>query len=426
MKIAVIGLGYVGLPLALELGKVFETIGFDISSEKVNFYNRKIDPSGELSLENFTSSKLLTFTSQASLIANADFIIVAVPTPVNKANQPDLSPLILSSETVGRYIKSGAIVVYESTVYPGATEEICIPIIEKFSKLKWKKDFFVGYSPERINPGDKEKTLVDITKIVSGDSIESLEVISFVYSSIIKAGIYKAASIKVAEAAKVIENTQRDLNIALMNELAIIFNKIGIDTLEVLEAAGTKWNFMPFRPGLVGGHCIGVDPYYLTYKAQLEGYHPQVILSGRSINDSMADFIALEIIKRLIYKNCNIRKSKIIILGLTFKENCADLRNSKVAQLFNSLNDFGCEIFVHDPLASPQDSFSEYRINLLAWDDLPKNSDALILAVPHKDYLNKSIDDITCHLRRDGIFVDIKSVFNKKIIQNKGFEVWRL
>lgn len=426
MKIAVIGLGYVGLPLALELGKVFETIGFDISSEKVNFYNRKIDPSGELSLENFTSSKLLTFTSQASLIANADFIIVAVPTPVNKANQPDLSPLILSSETVGRYIKSGAIVVYESTVYPGATEEICIPIIEKFSKLKWKKDFFVGYSPERINPGDKEKTLVDITKIVSGDSIESLEVISFVYSSIIKAGIYKAASIKVAEAAKVIENTQRDLNIALMNELAIIFNKIGIDTLEVLEAAGTKWNFMPFRPGLVGGHCIGVDPYYLTYKAQLEGYHPQVILSGRSINDSMVDFIALEIIKRLIYKNCNIRKSKIIILGLTFKENCADLRNSKVAQLFNSLNDFGCEIFVHDPLASPQDSFSEYRINLLAWDDLPKNSDALILAVPHKDYLNKSIDDITCHLRRDGIFVDIKSVFNKKIIQNKGFEVWRL
>jgi UDP-N-acetyl-D-galactosamine dehydrogenase len=426
MKIAVIGLGYVGLPLALELGKIFETIGFDISNDKVNFYNKKIDPSGELTIEDFTSSKLLRFTTQASLIASADFIIVAVPTPVNKANQPDFSPLVLSSETVGRYIKPGAIVVYESTVYPGATEEICVPIIEKFSKLKWKKDFFIGYSPERINPGDKDRTIVDITKIVSGDSKESLEVISFVYGSIIKAGIYKAASIKVAEAAKVIENTQRDLNIALMNELAIIFNKIGIDTSEVLEAAGTKWNFMPFRPGLVGGHCIGVDPYYLTYKAELEGYHPQVILSGRFINDSMADFIALEVIKRLIHKGCNIKESKIVILGLTFKENCADIRNSKVAKLFNSLNEFGCEIFVHDPLASTQDSFSEYGINLLTWDDLPENSDALIVAVPHKEYLNKSIDDITCHLGIDGLFVDIKSAFNKEIIKNKGFQIWRL
>jgi UDP-N-acetyl-D-galactosamine dehydrogenase len=426
MKIAVIGLGYVGLPLALELGKKFETIGFDISDEKINFYNKKIDPSGELSVDNFNSSKLLTFTTDASLITSADFIIVAVPTPVNKANQPDFSPLILSSETVGSFIKPGAIVVYESTVYPGATEEICVPIIEKFSKLKWKKDFFVGYSPERINPGDKDRTLVDIVKIISGDSNESLEIISFVYGSIIKAGIYKAASIKVAEAAKVIENTQRDLNIALMNELAIIFNKIGIDTLEVLEAAGTKWNFMPFRPGLVGGHCIGVDPYYLTYKAELEGYHPQVILSGRLINDSMADFISLEIIKRLLYKGNNIKQSKIVILGLTFKENCADLRNSKVAQLFKKLNEFGCEIFVHDPLASPKDSLNEYGINLVAWDHLPENSDALIVAVPHKEYLSKSIDEITRHIRSDGLFVDLKSAFDKKTIINKGFQIWRL
>ena len=331
--VAVVGLGYVGLPLAVEFGKKFETIGFDLSTSKIDSYRRYCDPTGEVSSEDLRAATGLQVGSDPAALAKADFIIIAVPTPVDSGHQPDFSPLISSSISVGKYLKPGAIVVYESTVYPGATEEVCIPILERESGLKWKTDFHVGYSPERVNPGDKERTITKIVKVVSGDDDQTLDKVAQLYSSVISAGVHKASSIKVAEAAKVIENTQRDLNIALMNELAIIFDRIGIDTLEVLKAAGTKWNFLPFRPGLVGGHCIGVDPYYLTHKAEMEGYHPQVILAGRRINDGMAAFIANQTSKQLIRAGCCIQTAKVIVLGLTFKENCPDLRNSKVADV---------------------------------------------------------------------------------------------
>ncbi|MBU1979852.1 MAG: nucleotide sugar dehydrogenase, partial [Gammaproteobacteria bacterium] len=317
--VAVVGLGYVGLPLAVEFGKKIETIGFDLSSEKVESYKRFCDPTGEMSGDDLRAATHLTVTTDPTLIAKADYIIVAVPTPVDKAHQPDFSPLVGSSTSVGRHMKKGAIVIYESTVYPGATEEICVPILEKESGLKWKKDFHIGYSPERINPGDKEHTVTKILKVVSGDDAESLEKVAQLYETVIIAGVHRASSIKVAEAAKVIENTQRDLNIALMNELAIIFDKLGIDTLEVLQAAGTKWNFLPFRPGLVGGHCIGVDPYYLTHKADMLGYIPQVILAGRRINDGMGKFIAEQTVKQMIQSGSHVKGAKVIVLGLTFK-----------------------------------------------------------------------------------------------------------
>jgi UDP-N-acetyl-D-galactosamine dehydrogenase len=426
MKIAVIGLGYVGLPLAVEFGKKYPTVGVDLSADKVAAYRDGIDPTGEVSSEDLRDATQLSCHTDPQVLHDADFVIVAVPTPVDEAHRPDLTPLITSSVSVGQHIKRGAIVVYESTVYPGATEEVCIPLIEKHSGLIWKKDFFVGYSPERINPGDKERTVTKIVKVVSGDTPETLQTIAKVYGSIITAGVYQASSIKVAEAAKVIENTQRDLNIALMNELAIIFSRIGIDTLDVLKAAGTKWNFLPFRPGLVGGHCIGVDPYYLTYKSDMLGYHPQVILAGRRINDGMAAYVAQQTVKKIIQAGGAVKGSKVIVLGLTFKENCADLRNSKVADLVKELEEFGCEVSVHDPLAKPQEAMHEYGITLTEWRTLPDNADALVAAVSHTEYTDQPIVQLLANLKPGGVFIDIKSAYSPAAIESAGFALWRL
>lgn len=426
MKIAVVGLGYVGLPLAVEFGKKYPTVGLDLSEEKVAAYRKYFDPTGEVSSEDLRAATQLTCHTDASVLKDADFIVVAVPTPVDEAHIPDLSPLVGSSTAVGKHIKKGAIVVYESTVYPGATEEVCIPLIEKHSGLKWKKDFFVGYSPERINPGDKERTVTKIVKVVSGDTPETLKTVTEVYGSVITAGVYAASSIKVAEAAKVIENTQRDLNIALMNELAIIFDKIGIDTLEVLKAAGTKWNFLPFRPGLVGGHCIGVDPYYLTHKADMLGYHSQVILAGRRINDGMAAYVAQQTVKQIIKVGGAVKGSKVIVLGLTFKENCPDLRNSKVADLVKELQEFGCDVSVHDPLAASKEAVHEYGITLTEWDALPKQADAIVAAVSHTEYTSQPIGQILVNLKAGGAFIDIKSAYPQDVIEAAGYKLWRL
>jgi UDP-N-acetyl-D-galactosamine dehydrogenase len=426
MKIAVVGLGYVGLPLAMEFGKKFPTVGLDLSVEKVAAYRNFIDPTGEVSTEDLRAATQLSCHTDASVLSDADFIIVAVPTPVDEAHQPDFTPLIKSSESVGKYIKRGAIVVYESTVYPGATEEVCIPLIEKHSGLKWKQDFFVGYSPERINPGDKERTVTKIVKVVSGDTPETLKTVSEVYASVITAGVYEASSIKVAEASKVIENTQRDLNIALMNELSIIFNKIGIDTLEVLKASGTKWNFLPFRPGLVGGHCIGVDPYYLTHKADMLGYHPQVILAGRRINDGMAAYVAQQAVKKIIQAGGAVKGSKVIVLGLTFKENCPDLRNSKVADLVRELKEFGCDVIVHDPLAESKEAEHEYGISLTSWDQLPNDADAIVAAVSHSEYIEQPLARLLAKLKPAGVFVDIKSAYSQEALKAAGVTLWRL
>ncbi|MBU3564437.1 nucleotide sugar dehydrogenase [Polynucleobacter sp. MWH-HuK1] len=426
MKIAVVGLGYVGLPLAVEFGKKFHTVGLDLSEEKVAAYRNFMDPTGEVNSEDLRAATQLTCHTDPQVLRDADFIVVAVPTPVDEAHIPDLSPLVASSTAVGKYIKKGAIVVYESTVYPGATEEICIPLIEKHSGLKWKKDFFVGYSPERINPGDKERTVTKIVKVVSGDTPETLKTVSAVYDSIITAGVYPASSIKVAEAAKVIENTQRDLNIALMNELAIIFDKLGIDTLEVLKAAGTKWNFLPFRPGLVGGHCIGVDPYYLTHKAEMLGYHPQVILAGRRINDGMTAYVAQQTVKQIIQTGGAVKGSKVIVLGLTFKENCPDLRNSKVADLVKELKEFSCDVSVHDPLADPREALHEYGITMTPWDTLPAKVDAIVAAVSHAEYTSQPVSRLLSKLKPGGAFIDIKSAYQQETIEAAGYKLWRL
>lgn len=426
MKIAVVGLGYVGLPLAVEFGKKFDVIGFDLSVSKIESYRRFIDPTNEVSTEDLKAAAHLKVTTDPAGLSEADYIIVAVPTPVDSANQPDFSPLVSSSTTVGRYMKHGAIIIYESTVYPGATEDICIPVLEKESGLKWKKDFHIGYSPERVNPGDKERTITKITKVVSGDDSATLEKVAQLYETVIRAGVHRATSIKVAEAAKVIENTQRDLNIALMNELSIIFGKMGIDTLEVLQAAGTKWNFLPFRPGLVGGHCIGVDPYYLTHKAEMLGYHPQVILAGRRINDGMSSYIAKQTIKQMIHADSVIKGAKVIVLGLTFKEDCPDLRNSKVANLIGELKDFGCEVMVHDPLAEPEEARHEYGISLTQWNELPMNVDAVVVAVKHKEYMQQPLSEITAMIKKGGVFVDIKSAFDPAAIKSAGFRMWRM
>jgi UDP-N-acetyl-D-galactosamine dehydrogenase len=426
ITIAIIGLGYVGLPLAVEFGKKMPTLGLDLSADKVAAYRRHIDPTREVSTQELLSATQLQCHTDPAVLKEADFVIIAVPTPVGVAHQPDLTSLIKSSEAVGKHMKRGVIVVFESTVYPGATEEVCIPILEKHSGLKWKQDFWVGYSPERINPGDKERTVTKIIKVVSGDTPATLDKVAEVYGSIITAGVYKASSIKVAEAAKVIENTQRDLNIALMNELAIIFERVGIDTLEVLKAAGTKWNFLPFRPGLVGGHCIGVDPYYLTHKAEMLGYHPQVILAGRRINDGMAAYIAQQTIKQMIRNGTNIKGAKVIVLGLTFKENCSDLRNSKVADLVEELQDFGCEVHVHDPLAGPEQAQHEYGITLSEWGQLPQNSDAIIAAVSHAEYTERPLAKLLAPLKPGGVFIDIKSAYLPEAITAAGACLWRL
>ncbi|HVF65619.1 MAG TPA: nucleotide sugar dehydrogenase [Casimicrobiaceae bacterium] len=423
--VAVVGLGYVGLPLAIEFGKAFSTLGFDLSERKVEAYRRGVDPTGEVGADEFKAATKLVFTVDASRLREADFVVVAVPTPVDDARQPDFGPLVAASESVGRNLKRGATVVFESTVYPGATEEVCVPVIERHSGYVWKRDFHVGYSPERINPGDKEHTLTRITKVVAGDTAETLARVAAFYGAVVSAGVYKASSIKVAEAAKVIENTQRDLNIALMNELALIFHKIGVDTLEVLEAAGTKWNFLPFRPGLVGGHCIGVDPYYLTHKADKVGYHPQVILAGRRINDGMGKYVADETVKALIKAGFPVRNSNITVLGLTFKEDCADLRNSRVIDVIRELKSYGANVFVHDPVADAGEARHEYGIELVAWDRLPV-ADAIVAAVAHRELASLPAAEIAAKLAPGGIYADVKCKADADALKARGITVWRL
>lgn len=425
-KLAIVGLGYVGHPLAVAFGKKMPTIGFDLSEEKVAAYKRGEDPTGEVEPEDQKAATQLEYTTDPAKLAEADFIIVAVPTPVDDAHRPDLTPLVKSSTTIGKHLRPGTTIVYESTVYPGATEDVCVPILEKESGLSWKKDFFVGYSPERINPGDKQHTITKITKVVSGDTPETLRKVADVYGSVITAGVHEAASIQVAEAAKVIENTQRDLNIALMNELSVIFHKLNIDTLDVLEAAGTKWNFLPFRPGLVGGHCIGVDPYYLTHKAEQIGHHAQVILAGRRINDGMAAYVASQTVKGLIQSGDSVKGSRVVVLGLTFKENCPDLRNSKVADLVRELEEFGCQVAVHDPLASSAEAEEEYGIKLTEWGDLPRGADAVVFAVPHAAYLTMAPPDLLASCSPNGFVVDIKSALPRAPITELGYRLWRL
>jgi UDP-N-acetyl-D-galactosamine dehydrogenase len=423
--VAVIGLGYVGLPLVVEFGKHMRTIGFDIAKHKVDACLRGTDPSRELSDEEMAQAKNVVYTSDPALLGEADIIVVAVPTPVDDAKIPDFSPLVGASTSAGRHMKKGAIVVYESTVYPGASEDVCIPVLERESGMTWKKDFFVGYSPERINPGDKEHTLTKILKIVSGDTPETLEKVAKLYETIVVPGVHRASSIKVAEAAKVIENTQRDLNIALMNELAIIFDKLGIDTSEVLDAAGTKWNFLKFKPGLVGGHCIGVDPYYLTHKADMLGYHPQVILAGRRINDGMGKFVAEQTVKHMIAAGSYIKGAKVNVLGLTFKENCGDLRNSKVIDIIRELQSYGVDVHVTDPLAEPEEAMHEYGVKLERFDDLPR-ADAIVAAVAHRDYMALSLEDFGRKLVKGGAFIDVKAAFDPKGFEAAGYKVWRL
>ncbi len=423
--VAVVGLGYVGLPVAVEFGKRRVTVGYDLSRRKIANLGNHIDTTGEVSAEALKEAKHLRVTEDPAALAQADYVIIAVPTPVNAARQPDFKPLESASKVVGQYLKPGAIVIYESTVYPGATEEVCVPILEKHSGMRWRQDFHVGYSPERINPGDKEHTFTRIRKVVSGDDAETLEKVAQLYASVVSAGVYRAPSIRVAEAAKVIENTQRDLNIALVNELAIIFDKLGIDTSEVLKAAGTKWNFLPFRPGLVGGHCIGVDPYYLTHKAELMGYHPEVILAGRRINDGMGPHIARKTVQQMINAGRNIKGAKVNVLGLTFKENCPDIRNSKVVDVIRELGEFGVEIFVHDPYADPADALHEYDVRLCAWDDLPP-ADALILAVAHRQFLETLPTAYLQKIVRRGCLIDVKSVFDPEPFRREGIQVWRL
>ena len=424
-KVAVIGLGYVGLPLAVEFGKKMPTIGVDMSEAKVAAYREFVDPTGEVSSEDLRAASQLTVTTDGAALKDADYIIVAVPTPVDDAHQPDFSPLVGASETCGKHMKRGAIVVFESTVYPGATEEVCIPVIEKFSGLKWKQDFNVGYSPERINPGDKERTVTKILKVVSGDTPDTLTKVSDLYKAVITAGVYEASSIKVAEAAKVIENTQRDLNIAFVNELAIIFNKLGIDTEEVLKAAGTKWNFLPFRPGLVGGHCIGVDPYYLTHKADMLGYHPQVILAGRRINDGMGKYVAEQTVKKLIQSGASVKGAKALVLGLTFKENCPDLRNSRVIDVIRELQSYGVEVIVHDPVAESAEAEHEYGVSLVDWDAVPK-VDAIVAAVSHAEFKARPVTDYVAKLKDGGVVADIKYQFDVDALAAHGVSVWRL
>src|SRR5512139_2300099 len=423
--VAVVGLGYVGLPLAVEFGKKMTTIGYDLSVEKVEHYRRFCDPTGEVSAEDLEAATQLTVTTDPAELAKADFIIVAVPTPVDEAHIPDFSPLVGSSTTVGQHMKRGATVVYESTVYPGATEEVCIPILEKQSGMKWLQDFHVGYSPERVNPGDKERTITKIVKVVSGDDAATLDQVAALYGSIITAGVHRASSIKVAEAAKVIENTQRDLNIALMNELSLIFHRIGIDTLEVLKAAGTKWNFLPFRPGLVGGHCIGVDPYYLTHKADILGYHPQVILAGRRINDGMGHYVAEQTVKQMIQAGGHVKDCDVIVLGLTFKEDCPDLRNSRVIDIIRELESYGCRVSVHDPLADAAEAMHEYGVTLRAWDELPR-AQAIVAAVAHDAFKRRSLDEFVSKLQPGGLYVDVKSQADAAQFRSRGVAVWRL
>ena len=423
--VAVVGLGYVGLPVAAAFGQQRPTLGYDISAGRLASLQAHQDATGEVSSDELKAASQLRYISDPRELGEADFIIVAVPTPVNAAHQPDFGPLEAASITVGRHMKPGAIVIYESTVYPGATEEICIPLLERHSGMRWVRDFHVGYSPERINPGDREHKFTQITKVVSGDDADTLAQIADLYASVVKAGVFRASSIKVAEAAKVIENTQRDLNIAFVNELAIIFHRLGIDTDEVLAAAGTKWNFLPFRPGLVGGHCIGVDPYYLTYRAELAGYRPQVILAGRRINDGMGAYIARNTVKQIIHAGRNVKGARVNILGLSFKENCADIRNSRVVDIVHELAEFGVQAFVHDPLADAGEIWHEYQIRVSPWQALPK-ADALILAVAHDPFLALPVADYLEKIVPQGCLIDVKSALDPAPFLAGGLRVWRL
>ena len=427
-KIALVGLGYVGMPIAVEFSKHVNVIGFDINKAKVEAYKQGIDPTREVGDEAIKNCSV-EWTSDETKLREAKFIIVAVPTPVNDDTTPDLTPVIGSSEIVGRNLTKGAIVVYESTVYPGVTEETCLPILERESGLKCGVDFKIGYSPERINPGDKVHRLTTIKKIVSGMDAESLDEIANIYSIVVAAGVHRASGIKVAEAAKVIENSQRDINIAFMNELSIIFNKMGIDTLEVLEAAGTKWNFLPFRPGLVGGHCIGIDPYYLTYRAEQFGYHSQIILSGRRINDDMGKYVAEQTVKQLIAAEKNIKNAKIGVLGITFKEDCPDARNSKVNDILKELKEYGISPIVCDPVADAPDAKKFYGVDLVPLEKF-RDLDCLIIAVAHKEFRALSNDDIAAMFAEKdaskNVIVDVKGVRNKDELKALGYRYWRL
>jgi UDP-N-acetyl-D-galactosamine dehydrogenase len=425
MKLAVVGLGYVGLPLAIEFGKAFSVVGIDISERKIAEFRESLDVTGQVSQAEFKAAKKLQFSSDFASVADVDCVIVAVPTPVDAARKPDLQPLVKASEAVGRHLTRGTTVVFESTVYPGATEDVCVPVLEQASGLVWRRDFFVGYSPERINPGDREHTLTRITKVVAGDTTETLDRLAKLYGAIIEAGVHRAPGIKVAEAAKVIENTQRDLNIALMNELAIIFGRMGIDTRAVLDAAGTKWNFLKFHPGLVGGHCIGVDPYYLTYKAEILGYHPQVVLAGRRINDGMGKYVAEQTIKRMIERGVQIKGARVNVLGLAFKPDVPDLRNSKVVDVVAELESFGISVCVHDPLCDPAESKHEYGLALQDWNALPA-AEAMIVAVPHQNYRDMGLNTLLEKIAPNGVFVEVGGGFDLDAIHAKGFATWRL
>jgi UDP-N-acetyl-D-galactosamine dehydrogenase len=427
-KIAVIGLGYVGMPIAVAFAKKVDVIGFDLNTNKIELYKSGIDPTNEVGNEEIKKTTV-NFTSDETKLREAKFHIVAVPTPINSDKTPDLSPVEGASKIVGRNLTKGSIVVYESTVYPGVTEDICVPILEKESGLKCGVDFKIGYSPERINPGDKINTLEKIIKIVSGMDEESLEEISKVYELVIDAGVHKAGSIKVAEAAKVVENSQRDINIAFMNELAMVFDRMGIDTKEVVEAMNTKWNALGFTPGLVGGHCIGVDPYYFVYEAEKLGYHSQIILSGRKINDGMGKFVADAIIKKLILANKVVRQAKVVILGLTFKENTPDTRNSKVVDIIDSLRDYGIEPIIVDPEADAEEAKNEYNIDVVDIKDV-KDADCIVLAVAHDTFKQMSWDEIDSLYsdfeNKDKVLIDVKSILDRKEIEEKGYSYWRL
>ena len=423
--IAVVGLGYVGLPLVVEFGKTLRTIGFDIDAARVARCQTGSDPSREITDADMRAATHAEYSADAACLNAADLILVAVPTPVDAARIPDLGPLRSASRLIGANMKPGAIVVYESTVYPGATEEVCVPELEQASGGRWKTDFFVGYSPERINPGDREHRLTNVVKVVAGDTTETLDRVAALYERVVQPGVHRCSSIKAAEACKVIENTQRDLNIALMNELAIIFDKVGIDTAEVLQAAGTKWNFLRFEPGLVGGHCIGVDPYYLTHKAEMLGYHPQVITAGRRINDGMGKFIAEQTVKQMIAAGSYVRGARVNVLGLTFKENCPDLRNSKVGDIIDELRSFGVEVFVHDPLADAAEAEREYGVKLSSWEELPR-ADAIVAAVSHREIADRDVHDLSRKVIRDGCFIDVKAKFDAAALRQAGLRVWRL
>jgi UDP-N-acetyl-D-galactosamine dehydrogenase len=426
IKITIIGLGYVGLPLAVEFGKKYPVIGFDINQKRIAELSDGDDKTLEVSPAELSSAKKLIFSSDPSALKECNIFIVTVPTPIDKANRPDLTPLIKASETVGKVIGKGAIVIYESTVYPGCTEEVCVPVLEKFSGLAFNQDFYCGYSPERINPGDKVNTLTKIKKITSGSTPEVADAVDELYKSIITAGTHKASNMKVAEAAKVIENTQRDLNIALINELSVLFDRLNIDTLEVLEAAGSKWNFLPFRPGMVGGHCIGVDPYYLTHKAEEVGYHPQIILAGRRMNDNMARYVARNTIKLMLRNGIDVAKSKVAVLGITFKENCPDVRNSKVVDLISELNSWGVNVVVSDPYADSDEVAHEYKLKLTPLKELG-SVDALIVAVGHNEYRSLTLEKLKSLIKGDEpLLVDVKALYDRELAKKMGFTIFRL